>query len=204
MQLIPIDREIDGMTPGITWVEHTQTGQLYVFKPDTDKQEHEVELEVHRKFSPWGFDLVLPIKHEFHGKVGILTKDFKTDIRAKYVDGFQLNTAFSLIDITNFEPTELTRKLVQIMQLDSLIQNSDRHPGNIVFKLNRENIPIDVAPIFDNVVSLHFSKSRNSLFGIDNKKVWTHEANMDFIREHPILKTFLREPDPWSDSTNFQ
>ena len=62
-KLVKIEKEIDGMTPGIVWLQSEQTGRLYIFKPDTDKEEHIRELRATRICDILGIEHVRPVKY---------------------------------------------------------------------------------------------------------------------------------------------
>ena len=68
--MIRIDKEIDGMTPGIAWLKDEVTNIQYVFKPDTIYEEHKRELAAYELSTNLNVDCVRVKRYIFEGRVG--------------------------------------------------------------------------------------------------------------------------------------
>jgi len=183
--MIKIGKEIDGMTPGITWLKDEETNIQFVFKPDTIYEEHKRELAAYEISCLLNVDCVNVKSYVFEGRVGTLSCDFKTDKRARYLDGYEIKPDITLKALEQCVREETFIKLFDMVMFDTLIKNFDRHPGNITFRLNKENAIMDIVPLYDHGACFHEGQTEKTYFCWDNTKEQTHYQLVEQMMDEP-------------------
>ena len=125
-----------------------------------------------------------------------MSRDFKTDKRARYVDGYEVKSDISLTALEKCVQEETLIKLFDMIMFDALIKNFDRHPGNITFKLNTKCAIMDIVPLYDHGACLHEDQTEKTYFCWDNTKEQTHYQLIERITNEPKYKLLALE---WLD-----
>jgi len=202
--MIRIDKEIDGMTPGITWLKDEVTNIQYVFKPDTIYNEHTRELAAYEISCILNVDCVRVERYVFEGKIGTLSCDFKTDKRARYVDGYEIKSDISFIALEQCVQEETLIKLLDMIMFDALIKNFDRHPGNITFKLNTKCAIVDIVPLYDHGACFHEDQTEKTYFCWGTSKEQTHYQLIERIKKEPKYKTLtVAQYEEWRNKNDY-
>jgi len=191
--MIRIDKEIDGMTPGITWLKDEKTNKQFVFKPDTIYEEHKRELAAYEISRLLGVDCVEVERYVLDGKVGILSHDFKRDKRARYLDGYEIKHDISLKTLEPYVQKETLKKILDMIIFDALIKNFDRHPGNITFKLSARSAILDIVPLYDHGACFYEGQTEKTFFCWDTSKEQTHYQLIERIKDDLKYQAWLDE-----------
>ena len=171
--------EKEGIHKNKTWMEHIKTGKTALFKPDTELSESIVEYEVF-KISE---NLQIPCAEielvEFSGLKGCLSYHYRHKLvkpgddivfihaddlyekgdmvtyRSKDSNKKSLSPIPEItLEIVRSRIPQIEKSVVDMLFLDCLVSNRDRHGYNWDIAMTEEGQAVGIAPLFDHGYSL--------------------------------------------------
>ena len=129
---------------------------------------------------------------DFKGHISTRCKSF-TDERYGFVPFYRFceeKEISKIIDFFNKAPySQWYERFVEMIVLDSVIVNPDRHVGNFGFLIDNESFEIvDLAPIFDFNLSLEAFYDIDDVYEHIRKRDFGHALGGDFIQVARVLK----------------
>jgi hypothetical protein len=190
-----IRKEKKGVVPDKNWV--TDGESLALYKPDTQRKESIVEYEAYKIASALGIPCAKTELISLFGTEGCLSYNFKAfDPSREYVPPATIHTntngeitfhSKNFDSIPNYKLAmsfekvkekfpEVERDVVDMLFVDCLICNMDRHGNNWeLIKDIASNKIVGMAPLFDHGLSMWNSFSDNSrLAWCDNETIIDH------------------------------
>ena len=184
-----IDEEIDGSTPDRFWVKNKKQGIKALFKPDNMQlpQAH-VEYAVSKLGRALGIQCAKIKIGEFDGSFGCLSFSETFSKRHRISDGYSLYRCDSFFNnkksdsnqkiydnpveisfkgLLPYISSETERSLFNMLYLDCIISNCDRHGGNYSFLITPNRVIGGLVDLYDHGLSLWNSLRDISLFPYD-------------------------------------
>ena len=172
--------EHEGIMPNKVWLENKAENIMALFKPDTECNESAIEYEVYKIGRELGLPCVKIEIFTHNGKIGCLSYDYNKIIEGSYANdihcahadylykkgnGLTYNSKDSkgntldMIDEISMEIVKsqmpcIEKDVVNMLFLDCLVSNRDRHGCNWDVVMTIEGEVIGLAPLFDHAASL--------------------------------------------------
>jgi hypothetical protein len=181
-----LDDEIDGTTQGRFWVKNKRTGGRALFKPENDRlRQAHVEYAVSCLGIGIGIRCARVQVGEIDGAFGCLSFDETFSKRHRISDGDSLYRCDSFFNNKKSDtnkkiydsPAEISfkgllpyisketeRDLFNMLYLDCIISNCDRHGGNYSFLITPHRVIGGLVDLYDHGLSLWNSLRDVSLF----------------------------------------
>lgn len=172
-------KEEKGAVQGKVWVTNGEFSAL--FKPDSDRNESRIEYETYQIAKALSIPHAKTEVIELFGQKGVLSYDFKYPYDPNLIfvpaDGLYIksdNLTFKSRDTSNnrlnrisklslqrIKETmpQLEKDMVNMLFLDCLISNRDRHGNNWEIVMNRNADILALAPLFDHNMAMENSYS---------------------------------------------
>ena len=100
----------------------------------------------------------------------------------------ELEIPNNLKDCNDIFNSEQMLDLYQLVFLDCIIGNIDRHSENVaVYYESSNNIIKGIYPSFDTALSITNSTGNNCLFGVDDKKSYNHFETIKYLYEENLI-----------------
>jgi len=183
--------EIDGSTPDMCWVRSTATRKRALFKPDTlDVDGAYREYATYKVAKHLGIASAKIEVGTLFGKFGCISYDCNIERRHRVADGDSLYRCDTLFnnkrtdtnDIVYDSPIELSftalrqyithdteMELLNMMFLDCLMLNPDRHGGNYSFYINRNRAISGLMALYDHGLCMRGDLRDVSLFPYEGR-----------------------------------
>ena len=204
----PLDEEVEGTTPDMCWVQNVDTGEYFLFKPNTfGGNESYNEYVAYNLATRLGISCARVMVGEMFGKVGCLSHRMDGTLRYRVSDGYSLhrcdqlfnnekpdsdglvydsNVELSFKGLLPYVSEETATSLIRMMFLDCIIKNCDRHPGNYSFYINWQRIICQLAPLYDHGLSLGSASRDTSLFPYEGMGELSFKDLFSVLRENHI------------------
>ena len=175
--------EHEGVHKNKNWLSNGQERAL--FKPDTEKNESAAELETSKIAKALGIPCARIEVIEFDGQKGCISYDVKKhsepDIAYAYPDdlyviGDRLTSRskttggdrLELVDEVTLETVKtmmphILPKVVEMLFLDCLVHNNDRHGRNWELVVGKDGSIHDIAPLYDHGLALWSSSKATNI-----------------------------------------
>ena len=206
--------EIEGIHKNKSWLSNGTDRAL--FKPDTENNESAVEYEAYKIASVLDIPCAKIDIIEFDGKKGCISYDVKErdnpDIIYLYPDDLyqkgnkltnrsKASDGTELIQISNVTlehvktlMPHILPKVIEMLFLDCVVRNNDRHGHNWEVIMNRNGDVLDVAPLYDHGLALWNDKNAMNTCRLPyaDDVLLTHYAMFEQLCiEEPVLMKSL-------------
>jgi len=169
-------RENRGMMRNKVWLRNTETNRKALFKPDTAEKESEKSIIFYQVCQHLGIDCAKTELFEYNGQQGCLSYDvghrrFESlegaDLEIKTGASYQDGISYKDLSPNILDKTK--QKFADMMYVDVLLRNTDRHSGNFKLLVNRENKIVDLLGLYDNDQILNDEFAELSYFRWDTE-----------------------------------
>ena len=150
-------REPRGMMPCKVWLKNTEDNRRALFKPDTAAGESEKSMVFYRVCIHLGVNCAKTEMLEYDGKKGCLSYDVghrrlidNEGAELEIKTGSSIKNDISYSDMEPIMPDSVKLKFADMVYVDVLLRNIDRHSGNFKLLLDKNKRIIDLLGLYDN------------------------------------------------------
>jgi len=187
-----------GMMKNKVWLKNTENNRRALFKPDTEENESEKSIVFYQVCSHLGVSCAKTELFEYEGKKGCLSYDVghrrlianegaELDIKI----GSSLKDDVSYAEIESMILDSVKIKFADMVYVDVLLRNIDRHSGNFKLLMNKNKQIVDLLGLYDNDQILGEELSELSYFRWDTE---VSEPLYDVIKKpHGVFPGRIKE-----------
>lgn len=156
-------KEPRGMIRDKIWLKNTSTNRRALFKPDTEERESEKSMVFYQVCVHLGISCAKTELYEYNGRKGCLSHDVgqrrfianeaaELDIKSgsSVKNGVLAKSEVSYTDIESRLSESAKIKFADMVYVDVLLRNTDRHSGNFKLLIDQNNRIVDMLGLYDN------------------------------------------------------